>query len=121
VNVLVTGFSEVGVSTISQSLKQNKSENGWQILSHEISKDTQFPERLDLGAFYPELVIVVTNSTVDNVEESYAIVKLLKKQFPNAYKIAIANMQNLPNSLKPKYIEEFLGLTTYGREDSKHT
>jgi hypothetical protein len=116
VHVLVTGFSNVGVSRISQSLKQDKVEKDWYIVCHVLSKDENLPERIDVGNFDPELVIVVTDSTPENVEQSHAIVKIMKKQFPEAFKIAIANMQKLPERLQPEDIEELLGLTTYGRQ-----
>jgi hypothetical protein len=114
--VFVTGFKDVGVSTICQSLMKDKDGEDWHILSHEITKETQLPERLDIGKFNPELVIVVTDSTLENVQKSSPIVNLMKDQFPHAHKIVIANMQNLAERLKPKRIEELLGLTTYGRQ-----
>lgn len=115
-HVLVTGFSNVGVSRISQSLKQDESDKDWHIICHELSNEKKLPERIDVGNFNPELVIVVTDSTPENVEQSHALVKLMKTQFPEAYKIAIANMQKLPERLQPEDIEELLGLTTYGRQ-----
>lgn len=120
-NVLVTGFTNTGVSIISQSLKQDEAEGNMQIISHELTKDKQLPERIEVGNFIPELVIVVTDSNPKNVENSYSLVKLLKRQFPNAYKIAIVNTQNLPETLQPERIEELLGLTTYVREQSNST
>jgi hypothetical protein len=116
VNVLVTGFTGVGVSLISQSLKQEKTEHDWNILSHELSKGDQLPANIDVGNFNPSLVIVVTDGTPKNVENSYDLAKLLKKQFPDAYKIAIAYTQNLSDRLPTEDIEHFLGLTTYDRE-----
>ena len=114
-NLLVTGYIESGVKKVTDSLNKEKIEFEWHIVCLELVDDDNPTTKFDLDDFIPELIILVTDSTQKNVEKTSTLVQTLKQQFPYAYKIAIANYQNLPERLKPERVEELLGLTTYGR------
>ncbi len=61
------------------------------------------------------IVLLVTNSTYNNVTESKSIIsRLIKKYYPNALVIAIANMQDLDGRLSPKFVEKILEVETHG-------
>ena len=59
------------------------------------------------------LICLVTDSSPENVAKSKEIVDKYKK-FNGAKLIALANKQDLPNSMSPKEIEKALGITTIG-------
>jgi hypothetical protein len=114
-NLLVTGYIESGVRNVTESLNQEKKEDEWHVEYLELVEDDNLSIKFDLGDFIPELIIIVSDSTQKNVEKTSNLVHILKRQFPYAYKIAIANYQDLPERLTPESVEELLGLTTYGR------
>lgn len=114
-NLLVTGYIESGVQKVTKSLNQEKTQDEWHIVCLELEEDDDPITKFDLSDFDPELIILVSDSTPKNVEKTSNLVQILKRQYPYAYKIAIANYQSLPERLKPERVEELLGLTTYGR------
>ncbi|MBD3197775.1 MAG: GTP-binding protein [Candidatus Lokiarchaeota archaeon] len=58
-------------------------------------------------------VLIVTDSSLKNVEKSKFFIKLAKETTPHARMAVIGNKQDLPESLKPNQIEEILGVKTY--------
>ncbi len=60
-----------------------------------------------------DAVLLITNSTLENVEKSKYFVELIKEQTPNAHSAAIANKQDLDGALSVEKIEEILGIKTY--------
>ncbi|MBA7639388.1 hypothetical protein ES703_47046 [subsurface metagenome] len=60
-----------------------------------------------------DAVLLITNSTLENVEKSKYFVELIKEQTPNAHSAAIANKQDLDGALRVEKIEEILGIKTY--------
>jgi small GTP-binding protein len=61
------------------------------------------------------LILLVTDSTYDNVQQSKKIIKeLIEKYYHNVQIIAFANKQDLTNRLSPKFVEKILNVPTYG-------
>ncbi|NVM37517.1 MAG: GTP-binding protein [Candidatus Lokiarchaeota archaeon] len=60
-----------------------------------------------------DAVLLITNSTLENVEKSKYFLELIKEQAPNAQSAVIGNKQDLGNAMNPVQIENVLGLKTY--------
>ncbi len=60
-----------------------------------------------------DAVLLITDSTLENVEKSKFFLELIKEQAPNANAAVIGNKQDLPDALKPEQIEKIIGLKTY--------
>lgn len=61
------------------------------------------------------IVILVTDSSYANVQESKKILtNLIEKYYKNTLTIAIANKQDLSGRLSPKFVEKILNVPTYG-------
>ncbi|TXT57349.1 MAG: hypothetical protein BAJATHORv1_10048 [Candidatus Thorarchaeota archaeon] len=60
-----------------------------------------------------QVVILVTDSTLENVLRSKKLVALVKEEVPNAQVIGIANKQDLPTALTPERVGQILGVPTY--------
>ncbi|MFX1480330.1 MAG: ADP-ribosylation factor-like protein [Promethearchaeota archaeon] len=60
-----------------------------------------------------DAVLIITNSTLENVEKSRFFVELVKEHAPYAHVAAIGNKQDLPDALHVDKIQEILGLKTY--------
>jgi len=60
-----------------------------------------------------DAVLLITNSTLENVEKSKFFLELIKDQAPQAHTSVIGNKQDLEDAMKPEQIEKILGLKTY--------
>ncbi|MBD3158238.1 MAG: GTP-binding protein [Candidatus Lokiarchaeota archaeon] len=60
-----------------------------------------------------QVVVIVTDSTLENVLKSKKLVGLVKEKVPNAKIIGIANKQDLPTALTPDRVGKILGVKTY--------
>jgi ADP-ribosylation factor-like protein 1 len=60
-----------------------------------------------------DAVLLITDSTLENVEKSKFFLELIKEQAPNAHSSIIANKQDLEDAMSPNQIEKILGLKTY--------
>lgn len=60
-----------------------------------------------------DLILLITNSTLENVERSKFFVKMIAEETPSALVIAIGNKQDFEDALTPPEIEEILGLKAY--------
>lgn len=60
-----------------------------------------------------DAVLLITDSTLENVEKSKFFLELIKEQAPNAHTAIIGNKQDLEEAMKPEQIEKILGLKTY--------
>jgi small GTP-binding protein len=60
-----------------------------------------------------DAVLIITDSTLENVEKSKFFIELVKEHAPYAHTAIIGNKQDLPNALSVQKIEEILGLKTY--------
>ncbi len=61
-----------------------------------------------------QVVVIVTDSTLENVLRSKKLVSLVREEVPHAKIIAMANKQDLPKALKPERVSEILGVPTDG-------
>ncbi len=60
-----------------------------------------------------DAVLLITDSTLENVEKSKFFLELIKEQAPNAHAAVIGNKQDLEEALKPDQIEKIIGLKAY--------
>jgi small GTP-binding protein len=60
-----------------------------------------------------QVVVIVTDSTLENVLRSKKLVSLVKEEVPDAKIIGIANKQDLPTALTPERVGQILGVATY--------
>jgi small GTP-binding protein len=60
-----------------------------------------------------DAVLLITDSSLENVEKSKFFLELIKEQSPYSHTAVIGNKQDLPESLKPGQIEKILSLKTY--------
>ncbi|MFX1500606.1 MAG: ADP-ribosylation factor-like protein [Promethearchaeota archaeon] len=60
-----------------------------------------------------DAVLLITDSTLENVEKSKYFLELIKEQAPNAQSAVIGNKQDLKNAMNPVQIENVLGLKAY--------
>ncbi|MFX1501098.1 MAG: ADP-ribosylation factor-like protein, partial [Promethearchaeota archaeon] len=63
--------------------------------------------------FGSDAVLIITDSTLENVEKSKFFIELVKEHAPYAHTAIIGNKQDLPAALSIEKIEEILGLKTY--------
>lgn len=61
-----------------------------------------------------DLVIVVSNSTVENLVETKSIIQLINAEKPDACIVLIANKQDLPEAIPPETIEKYMGMPVHG-------
>jgi len=60
-----------------------------------------------------QVVVIVTDSTLENVLRSKKLVSLVKEEVPDAKIIGIANKQDLPTALTPERVGQILGIATF--------
>jgi GTPase SAR1 family protein len=60
-----------------------------------------------------DAVLLITDSTLENVEKSKFFLELIKEQAPQAHTSVIGNKQDLDEAMNPEKIEKILGLKTY--------
>ena len=60
-----------------------------------------------------DAALLITDSTLENVEKSKFFLELIKEQSPHAHTAVIGNKQDLKGTIKPTQIERILGLKTY--------
>ncbi len=60
-----------------------------------------------------DAVLLITDSSLENVEKSRYFIELIKDQTPNAHAAAIANKQDRENAFSVEKIEKILGIKAY--------
>jgi small GTP-binding protein len=60
-----------------------------------------------------DAVLLITDSTLENIEKSKFFLELIKEQAPHAHTAVIGNKQDLPDAMKSEQIEKILSLKTY--------
>jgi len=60
-----------------------------------------------------DAVLLITDSSLENVEKSKFFLELIKEQAPQAHTAIIGNKQDLDEAMKPEQIEKILGLKSY--------
>ena len=63
--------------------------------------------------FGSDAVLLITDSSLENIEKSRYFVELIKEQTPNAYSAAIANKQDRESALSVEKIEQILGIKAF--------
>jgi len=127
--ISLTGFSGVGKTTITQLIKAEE------IPMTHIPTITGDIATIKIGKLHFSLwdyagqeqfsylwsqfmrgsdaILIITDSTLENVEKSKFFLELIKEQAPDAHSAVIGNKQDLPDAMKPEQIERILGLKTY--------
>ncbi|MFX1573962.1 MAG: ADP-ribosylation factor-like protein [Promethearchaeota archaeon] len=60
-----------------------------------------------------DAVLLITDSTLENVEKSKFFLELIKEQSPDAHTAIVGNKQDLKGAMEPSQIERILELKTY--------
>jgi len=60
-----------------------------------------------------DVVLLITDSTLENVIKSKYFLELIKDNAPHSYSAIIGNKQDLPNALKTEEIEKIMGIVAY--------
>ncbi len=60
-----------------------------------------------------DAVLIITDSTLENIEKSKYFIELIKKEAPNAHQAVIGNKQDLPDALPLADLERILKVKTY--------
>ena len=60
-----------------------------------------------------DAVLLITDSTLENVEKSKFFLELIRDEAPNANSAVIANKQDLPGALNTERVERIMGLKSY--------
>ncbi|MHA1111888.1 MAG: ADP-ribosylation factor-like protein [Promethearchaeota archaeon] len=60
-----------------------------------------------------DAVLIITDSTLENVEKSKYFIELIKREAPNAHQAVIGNKQDLPDALPLADLERMLNVKTY--------
>ena len=127
--ISLVGFSGVGKTTITRLIKAEE------IPMQHIPTITGDIATIRIGKLYFHLwdfagqeqfsylwnnfikgsdaVLLITDSSLENVEKSKFFLELIKEQAAQAHTAIIGNKQDLANSMKPEQIEKILGLKTY--------
>ena len=60
-----------------------------------------------------DAILIITNSSIENVDKSKFFLELIKKEAPYAHIAVIANKQDTKNAISTQDIEKIIGLKTY--------
>ncbi|MHA1631724.1 MAG: ADP-ribosylation factor-like protein [Candidatus Freyarchaeota archaeon] len=129
----LVGFSGVGKTTILKLIREEelprehiptigvgiKGVKGamignTQLVCWDLAGQERFKMTWDKFIKASSLIIIVTDSTLENAVRSRFFVRLVREEEPEANIVALANKQDLPGSLPPEKVEEILGVKTYG-------
>jgi len=127
--ILLVGFSDVGKTTIANLIVNEKT--SWEykpsvygnINTVRIGKLNfslwDFAGKARFSFLWNKLikgsdtVLLISDSTLENVEKSKFFIELIKEEAPYARSAIIANKQDLPDALDLETIERITGLKTY--------
>ena len=127
--ISLVGFSGVGKTTITRLIKAEE------IPMQHIPTITGDIATIRIGKLYFHLwdfagqeqfsylwnnfikgsdaVLLVSDSSLENIEKSKFFLELIKEQAAQAHTAIIANKQDLSDAMKPEQIEKILGLKAY--------
>ena len=127
--ISLVGFSGVGKTTTTQLIKAEKIPikhiptitgdiatikigklhfNLWDFAGQE-----QFSYLWNNFVKGSDAILLITDSTLENVEKSKFFLELVKDEAPEANTAVIGNKQDLPDAMKIEQIEHILGIKTY--------
>ncbi len=127
--ISLVGFSGVGKTTITQLIKAEKiplehiptitgdiatikigklSFHLWDFAGQE-----QFSFLWNKFIKGSDAVLLITNSTLENIEKSKFFLELIKEEAPYAHSAVIGNKQDLPEAVSVDRIEQIMGVKTY--------
>jgi len=128
--IALVGFSGVGKTTISRLIRaeeipmEHVPTMTGDIVTIKIGKLYfhlwDFAGQEQFSFLWPQFiqdsdaVLIVSDSTVQNIDKSKFFIDLVKKEVPDARVSVIANKQDIPDAIAPKKIEKLLGVKTYG-------
>ena len=127
--ISLIGFSGVGKTTISKLIKAEEiplehipTINGevaiiklgkLQFFLWDFAGQEQFSFLWNTFIRGSDAVLLISDSTLENIEKSKYFLDLIKEEAPYAYTAIIGNKQDLTSALKIEEIERILGIKTY--------
>ena len=127
--ISLVGFSGVGKTTITQLIKASE------LPIEHIPTITGDVATVKIGRLYflvwdfagqeqfsflwnkfikgSDAVLIISDSTLENIEKSKFFLELIGEEAPYAHTAVIGNKQDLPNSLNVEDIERIIGVKTY--------
>ena len=84
------------------------------VIVWDFAGQEQFRALWNLWIRGSDIVILVTDSTPENVKESKILLNLIREWAPHIKVIAFANKQDLPEAMKPEEVSEILGIKAHG-------
>ena len=127
--ISLVGFSGVGKTTINQLIKASeiplehiptitgdvaKVKIGrLEFLVWDFAGQEQFSFLWNKFIKGSDAVLIISDSTLENIEKSKFFLELIEEEAPYAHAAVIGNKQDLPNSLNVEDIERIIGIKAY--------
>ncbi|MDO8123831.1 MAG: ADP-ribosylation factor-like protein [Candidatus Hermodarchaeota archaeon] len=86
----------------------------YEISTWDFAGQDRFRKLWELYFRGSRIILLVTDSTLENVLNSKDIIDLIRRKDIAAELLAIANKQDLPGALSPQLVQRILGIKAYG-------
>ncbi len=86
----------------------------YEISTWDFAGQDRFRKLWELYFRGSRIILLVTDSTLENVLNSKDIIDLIRRKDIAAQLLAIANKQDLPGALSPQLVQRILGIKAYG-------